>query len=132
MNKRSLIILSLLFALSVSPAEAVTVTPTTTVTKTKPTPTTAFKESVSQKLNDQISELKDKIASRVSELNLVEHRGMIGVVTDVSGNKITLKDVAGNVRFVDVDEITKFSSASNSSFGISDIKKGVRLNILGL
>ncbi|HEX8931877.1 MAG TPA: hypothetical protein VF810_01855 [Patescibacteria group bacterium] len=94
------------------------------------TPTT--NPTISEKVSNQINQLKEKIASRVSELNLVEKRGMIGVATDVSGNKITLTDIAGNTRYVDVDEITKFSSASNSSFGLSDITKGTRLTILGL
>jgi len=128
MKKLLLIILSLLFLFPASPVLAVTPTPT----PAKVSPSAAVKEGISKKLDEQINELKEKIASRVSELNLVEKRGMIGVVTDISGNKITIKDVADNVRFVDVDEITKFSSASNKSFGLSDIKKGVRLNVLGL
>ncbi len=105
---------------------------TTTPTPTKTIPSVTGKEGINEKLNAQINELKEKIASRVSELNLVDRRGMIGVVTDVSGNKITLTDVLGKTRFVDVDEITKFSSASNKSFGLSDITKGTRLSIIGI
>ncbi|MBI5123377.1 hypothetical protein HZA75_05980 [Candidatus Roizmanbacteria bacterium] len=127
MKKQILTIISLLLIFSAVPAYAVTPTPTD---KTTHSPT--IKPGVSEKLNNQINELKEKIASRVSELNLVEKRGMIGVVTEVSGNKITLTDVAGKTRLVDVDEITKFSSAANKSFGLSDITKGTRLSILGL
>lgn len=100
-----------------------------------PTPTPETKPSkaaLNEKLNEQINQLKEKIASRVSELNLVERRGMIGTVTETSGSKITMKDVQGNTRFVDVDEITKFSSASNKSFGLSDITKGTKISVLGL
>src|SRR6266403_1163458 len=128
MKKSIFIIFSLLFTFSAAPVFAITPTPTTV----KPTPSAAAKEGISKKLDEQINELKEKIASRVSELNLVEKRGIIGVVTDISTSKITLKDISDNVRFVDVDEITKFSSTSNKSFGLSDIKKDMRLNVLGL
>lgn len=94
--------------------------------------TTPTKAALNEKLNEQINQLKEKIASRVSELNLVEKRGTIGIVSEVSGSRITLTDVQGNTRFVDVDEITKFSSASNKTFGISDIKKGTKISVLGL
>lgn len=106
----------------------------TSVNAATPTPatTTPTKQAINEKLNEQINQLKEKIASRVSELNLVEKRGMIGTVSEVSGSKITLTDVQGNTRFVDVDEITKFSSASNKTFGISDITKGTKISVLGL
>src|SRR5260221_6373171 len=75
-------------------------------------------------LEQQISNLKDKIASRVAQLKLVDKRGIIGNVTDVTQNQITVSDVKGNTRYIDVDELTKFSSPSaKSSFGISDITK---------
>lgn len=81
----------------------------------------------------QIGELKDRIASRVAQLKLVEKRGIIGIVNDLSDTQITLTDVKGNTRFVDVDELTKFNGSSNSgSFGISDVKKGDTLGVLGL
>lgn len=104
----------------------------TTPTPTKPQPSVTVKETLDKKLTDQINNLKEKIASRVSELNLVERRGMLGVITEVSGNKITLKDIYGNTRFVDVDEITKFSSSTNKTFGLSDLTKGTRVSVLGL
>jgi hypothetical protein len=79
----------------------------------------------------QINDLKNKIASRVAELNLVEKRGIAGVVTYHSDVQINLTDLNGNSRIVDVDELTNFSSNSKS-FGISDIKNGQMLSILGL
>lgn len=85
------------------------------------------------KLNNQINQLKEKIASRVSELNLVEKRGMIGIIEEVKGNQITLVDVAGKKRFVDVDELTKFSSTTGgTTFGLSDMKKGVKISVIGV
>ena len=115
---------SLVFTSSVAYAQ--TATPKQAVS---PTPNQALNE----KLNNQINQLKDKIASRVTELNLVEKRGIIGVVTEASTNKVTIADVEGNTRQIDIDEITKFSSASaKGSFGLSDLTKGTRISILGL
>ncbi|MEK9178434.1 MAG: DUF5666 domain-containing protein, partial [Patescibacteria group bacterium] len=82
-------------------------------------------------IEDKIDDLKERVASRVAELNLVEKRGIVGVVTDVSGNEITLNDINTNTRFVDVDELTKFSS-DEKDFGISDIQKGDELGVTGL
>lgn len=95
-----------------------------------PTPTNT-NSTVKEKLDQQINQLKEKIASRVSELNLVEKRGMIGIVAEVKGNQITLTDMEGNTRFADVDELTKFSSAGAKGFGLSDLTKGTKISILG-
>lgn len=84
-------------------------------------------------ITKQIDQLKDKVASKVAELKLVEKRGLLGKVTDATDTQITITDLDGNIRFVDVDEFTKFSSPSqSSSFGISDIKKGDYIGALGL
>lgn len=82
----------------------------------------------------QIDDLKNRIASRVAQLKLVEKKGIIGTVTDTTNSQISLTDVNGNIRFVDVDELTKFSNsnASGISFGISDINKGMTLGVIGL
>ncbi|MBI2031832.1 MAG: hypothetical protein HYT08_04440 [Candidatus Levybacteria bacterium] len=84
-------------------------------------------------IEKQINDLTEKIASRVAQLKLVEKRGLIGKVTDVSSTQITISDIHNNTRFVDVDELTKFSSPNTkSSFGISDIEKDSTIGILGL
>ncbi len=85
-------------------------------------------ESLTQQ---QINALTNRIASRVAQLKLVEKRGIIGKVTDVSNTQITLSDKDGNTRFIDIDEFTKFISDSKS-FGISDIQKGQKVGVLGL
>ena len=77
-------------------------------------------------------QLLDEIASKTAQLNLVEKKGIVGKVSDVSDTQITLTDLSGNTRFIDVDELTKFYSSSSKSFGISDITKGGNLGILGL
>lgn len=84
-------------------------------------------------VEQQIDQLKDRIASRVAQLNLVEKRGIIGQVTDLTDVQLTLTDLNGDTRFVDVDELTKFTNEnSNGSFGISDVNKGMTLGVLGL
>src|SRR5581483_2783029 len=99
---------------------------TTTAT---PTPD----NSVTNDINNKINELKNRISNKVSELKLVEKRGFIGTVTDNTNTQLTLTDTKGNTRLVDVDELTKFQTTlTNSTFGVSDIKKGMVLEILGL
>jgi hypothetical protein len=90
-------------------------------------------EAVTEKLSNQINTLKEKIASRVAQLKLVEKKGMVGTVKEVDSMQLQLTDLEGNTRGVDVDEITKFSSPSaNGTFGISDIKPGMKLSVIGL
>ena len=84
-------------------------------------------------VTEQINKLKERIASRVAELKLVEKRGVIGVVTDVSETQLTITDTNDDTVFIDVDELTKFTSPdAKGSFGISDISKGSTVGILGL
>lgn len=89
--------------------------------------------NIGKKLEDQLNEIKERIASRVAQLNLVEKRAVIGNVQSTTTSQITLTDLQGNTRYVDVDEITKFSSPSaKGSFGISDLTKGTKVRVLGL
>lgn len=86
---------------------------------------------------DKTTEIRDRlitnIASRVAQLKLVEKRGIIGKVNDVTNTQITVTDFQNNTRFVDVDELTKFSNpAATGAFGISDIVKDSTVGILGL
>ena len=93
----------------------------------------AASDNSADNLNQQINALKSRIASRVAQLKLVEKRGTIGTVTDASYAQITISNHQGNTIFIDVDELTRFSSASTKgTFGISDISKGTALGILGL
>lgn len=117
----------LLIPSGAAPVFALTVSPTT------PSSSTAAQQSLNENLNKQINQLKERIASRVAELNLVEKRGIIGTVTETSADKITVIDLTGKTRIIDVDEITKFSSPSaKDSFGISDLSKGIKISVLGL
>lgn len=115
---------TILFQLTAFPVFAVTTTPT---------PTSAPKTTEEPKNLNILNDLKDKIASRVAQLNLVQRKGIIGTVENVSGTQITLLDRTGEKRLVDVDELTKFSSPSaKTAFGISDLTKGTNVDILGL
>ncbi len=123
-NFAILIIIGIFFIGRIYPALA--------ITPTSP-PAQPTSESTVENLSTQINKLKEKIATRVAQLKLVEKRGIVGTVQEVNGMIITLYDIHGRVRTVDVDEITKFSSSnSKESFGISDINKGDKLSIIGL
>lgn len=125
MKKILFFVIFSLFTFHFSFAANAAITPTPS-----PTPTP---ERVKLPLDQQINSLKDRIASRVAQLKLVERRGIIGTVTEVSDTQLTLTDLQNNTRFVDVDELTKFSSPSaKGNFGISDITKGSKLGVLGL
>lgn len=125
MKRFFIIIAIIVFAQIPSPsAYAVSLTP-------NPSPTVSAAQK-NEELNEQINDLKEKIASRVAQLNLVEKRGIIGKVTDLSNTVLTLEDLNKNLRIVDVDEITKFLSIDGKgSIGISDIKKGQFISVLG-
>jgi len=102
------------FLLVVAPAYAATPTP----------------EDKTDQIRDQ---LITNIASRVAQLKLVEKRGIVGIVSNVTNTQITITDSQNNTRFVDVDELTKFSNpAAKGVFGISDITNGSTVGILGL
>ncbi|EKD64586.1 MAG: hypothetical protein ACD_50C00340G0002 [uncultured bacterium] len=83
-------------------------------------------------IGDIKDQLIETIASRVAQLNLVEKRSVVGTVTEASNTQITLSDIQNNTRFIDVDELTKFSSQDEDSFGISDITNGTTMSALGL
>lgn len=86
---------------------------------------------------DRLQEIRDQlitnIASRVAQLKLVEKRGIIGTVNDVTNTQISVTDLQNNTRFVDVDELTKFSNpVFKGTYGISDITKDTVIGVLGL
>ena len=84
------------------------------------------------KKTTNIDQIKDKVASRVAELKLVEKRGIVGIVESVKGNQIRITDLNENTRIIDVDELTKFSSSDNNNFDLSDISKGSKISAIGL
>ncbi|MDE2025309.1 MAG: hypothetical protein KGJ07_02345 [Patescibacteria group bacterium] len=115
-----------LFTLVVQPVFAVTAIPTQSPTAAvSPTPIITPDAGL-------MKELQERIASRVAQLKLVEKKGIIGTVTDVAETQLSVTDLNGDTVFIDVDELTKFTSVNNKSIGISDITKGETIGILGL
>lgn len=80
----------------------------------------------------QIEKIKDLVASRVAELKLVDKKGAVGKVKSASNSQITLINSRNLQVIVDIDELTKFDGASTKSYGISDIKSGDTLSVIGL
>jgi len=80
----------------------------------------------------KIDVIKDKVASRVAELKLVERRGVVGVVESSTDTEIRVIDLNDKTRIIEVDELTKFSSSDNADFDISDIEKGTKISAIGL
>lgn len=98
-----------------------------------PTPTIASDDSDSSDATDnKIDQIKDRVTSKVAKLKLVEKRGVVGTVDSVSGNEIRVNDLNDKTRIIDVDELTKYSSEDNSTFDLSDIKKGSKISAIGL
>ena len=118
--KKILLIVTLIITLTYpSYSEAVTTTSTPSA-------------GTGEKLINEINNIREKVASKVAELNLVEKRGSLITVTQITGNKITGSDNQNTTRVIDVDELTKFSSPSAKSFGISDITQGSKISVIGL
>lgn len=116
-----------------SQTQAITSTPAPTTT-TKPTATATPTTSPTDAADiDRIQKIKDLVASKVAELKLVEKRGLLGTVTQTSSTQITIEDTAGNRRIIDIDELTKFQKDNDAkNFGVSDIKNGTTLSLIGL
>lgn len=87
--------------------------------------------SATDEIESKVDLIKDKVASRVAELKLVERRGVVGVVESVNNDEIWIRDLNDKTRIIEVDELTKFSS-SEGSFDLSDISKGTKISAIGL
>lgn len=83
-------------------------------------------------VDEKVSEFKERIATQVAKLNIIKKRGVIGTISDLGNNQLTIEDIRGNKRFVDVDELTKFADINGKSVGISDLEKGNSITIIGL
>lgn len=128
MNKKTFFIfyIATLFIISLSGKTlASNLTPTLTIS-----PATTPSSSPSSSL---INQLEQKVETSVSKLKLVEKRGMIGTVVDSSTTSITLATPNNQSQKIDIDNLTQFASPSGkTNFGISDIKKGMNIGVIGL
>lgn len=126
------------FAQTKTPTLTPKVTESTTRTKTSPTPVKSEPTATEAADLNRIQKIKDMVASRVAELKLVEKRGILGTVKEVSTSQVTVRDNKGEQRIIDIDELTKFQGKTSSkddddeSFGISDIKVGNEVAFVGL
>lgn len=113
---------------SAQSALAITTTPAATPTDTKVSPTIT-PNSVEE---SQIEKIKDLVASRVAELKLVDKKGILGSVKNSSNTQIMLINHKTLEVPIDIDELTKFQTDDDKSFGISDVKNRDQLSIIGL
>lgn len=80
---------------------------------------------------ERVQRIKDIVASKVAELNLVEKKGIIATVTEVGSTEIKGVDYKDNNITIDVDELTKFDF-DDENFGISDLEVGQIYSFVGL
>lgn len=123
--KKTLLIIAILTLITSQSAFAASKTPT-------PTPTDAASATDSADMST-IEKIKQMVANKVSQLKLVEKKGIMGTVTEVSNTQITINTSDQTQQFIDIDELTKFqdSLGSSQTFGISDIKSGNVLAFIG-
>lgn len=79
-----------------------------------------------------VKKIIDLVASKSAEEKLASKIGTLGTVTQTTNASLTIQTISGSSRIIDIDEITKFSDPDSKSFGISDIKKGDLLGIIGI
>lgn len=97
------------------------------------TPSPTAKAEVTKEAQTAIEKIKDAVASKVAELNLVEKKGIYGKVVETTTSQITIEDAAGNQHIVEIDELTRFEGEKQSDdFGISDIENDSTISAVGL
>lgn len=98
------------------------------------TPTPAGKTSPTDSVEiEKIQKIKDIVASKVAELDLVEKRGLIGTIKDNKKMHLVITDIKGKTRNIDVDELTNFSIGNkDEKLGVSDLEKDTLYSFVGL
>ncbi len=80
---------------------------------------------------ERVQRIKDIVASKVAELNLVEKKGILATVNKVSNTEIKATDNKDQSITIDVDELTNFDF-DEDDFGISDLNTGSIYSFVGL
>lgn len=92
-----------------------------------PTPTSEKKS--------KIEEIKEKVASTVAQLNLVSKRGILGEITKIEKNQLTIER-NDEARIVDVDELTNYSRVESddkrTELKFSDLDVGDTIVAIGI
>lgn len=127
MKKYITVIIFTLFLTVVSSAQAIT--PTNTPTPASSSATTAPIDESEMK---NVKKIIDLVASKSAEEKLASKIGTLGTVSTSSNTSMTIQTIIGDDKIIDIDEITKFSDPDSKSYGISDIKKGDILGIIGI
>lgn len=78
------------------------------------------------------AELKEQLKTYVARREIIKKRGVMGTILEVNNHQMTLTDIKGNKRFIDVDELTKFSDLTGKQAGLSDFKSQDRISVIGL
>lgn len=121
----SIITFALLFTISANNVMAQT-----------PTTKSASSSATASPLNEDemknVKKIIDLVASNSSSQKLSEKRGVLGKVLNASSTTLTLEAISHDNRTIDIDDITKFSDANLKTFGISDIKTGDILGVIGI
>lgn len=104
-------------------------TPSNTVTSTSSSATTAPIDESEMK---KVKKIIDLVASKSADEKLAFKIGILGTVTQSTNTALTVQTINGVSKIIDIDEITKFSDPDSKSYGISDIKKGDLLGIIGI
>jgi len=79
----------------------------------------------------RIEKFKEMLTKKVADLKLTEKRGLLGTVSESSTTQIILLDRKNDERTIEIDELTKFQDPTNKTFGVSDIKEGDILSVIG-
>ncbi len=101
-----------------------------------PVAKTATSSATTSPLNEDemknVKKIIDLVASNSAAQKNSEKRGVLGKVINVSSTTLTLEALSNENRTIDIDDITKFSDESVKTFGISDIKNGDTLGVIGI
>ena len=101
------------------------------------TPTPAKKTSSTPTPDEEktkIDDLKEKIASTVAQLNLVSKKAVIGEITKIEKNMLTL-EYTGENKIIEVDELTVYTELLNNKrtdIEFGDLDVGDTIVALGL
>lgn len=79
-----------------------------------------------------VKKIIDLVASKSAQETLASKIGTLGTVTTSTNTSLTIQSLTGDDRIIDIDEITKFFDPDSKTYGVSDIKKGDLLGIIGI
>ena len=107
------------------------ITPTSVKRKATASPTP---EEEGKETKSKIDAIKEKIASTVAQLNLVSKKGVIGEITKIEKNQLTLEKDS-DVQLVDIDELTTYTKVTGkkrTDIEFSDLNVSDRIVVIGL